>query len=141
MPCILWVTTPSDSEKLIQTIGLKPYKIIEKDSIVNTREGERKYDTTLCGFDVVTENFTDFQTLVEEAIVFIEANFEKLKKLKFLEVNSKLDFGFYTQFVDSKIVAQYDTIPNKLLRLAGELGMDIELSQYWYAENEGAQLN
>ncbi|MBS1589257.1 MAG: hypothetical protein JST52_06545 [Bacteroidetes bacterium] len=141
MPCILWVTTPSDSEKLIQTIGLTPYKIIEKDSIVSTREGERKYDATLCGFDVVTENFTDFPTLVEGAIVFLEEHFEQLKKLKLLETNSKLDFGFYTQFVDSKIVAQYDTIPNKLLKLAGELGMDIELSQYWYAENEGAQLN
>ncbi|HRO42151.1 MAG TPA: hypothetical protein PL009_04920 [Flavipsychrobacter sp.] len=141
MPCVLWISCDCSSEELLKTIELQPYKIIEKGSVVETKDGEKHFEHTLCGFDVSTKDFTDFKTLVFESIEWLTANFDHLLKRSSLNTTEKLDFGFYTQFVDCKIVVQYDTIPWQLMKLASDLQMDIELSQYWFAENQGAQLN
>jgi len=141
MPCVLWVTCSCSSEELINTIDIQPYKIIEKGAVVDTRDGVKHFDHTLCGFDVSTADFTEFKVLVQHAIDWLGSNFEHLSKLPLLNASAKLDFGYYTQFVDSKIVAQYDTIPFQLMKLAGDLEIDIELSQYWFAKDQGAQLN
>ena len=141
MPCVLWVSCECSSEELIKLIDLQPYKIIEKGATLETRDGEKHFDHTLCGFDVSTKDFTEFKILVQESVEWLTTNFERLLKLSSIHATAKLDFGYYTQFVDSKIVAQYDTIPYQLMKLASDLKMDIELSQYWYAENQGAQLN
>lgn len=141
MPCVLWMSCDCGSEELIQTIGMQPYKIIEKGSTVDTRDGEKHFDHTLCGFDVSTKDFTEFKELVVDCIQWLTEHFDKLSKLSTVPATAKLDFGYYTQFVDSKIVAQYDTIPYQLMKLASGLKMDIELSQYWFVENQGAQLN
>jgi hypothetical protein len=141
MPCVLWISSECNSDELIKTIELQPYKVIEKGAVVDTKEGEKTFDHTLCGFDVSTGDFTDFKTLVKETTQWLAMNYEKLSRLSAIHATAKLDFGFYTQFVDSKIVAQYDTIPYQLMKLASDLKMDIELSQYWYSEDQGAQLN
>ncbi len=141
MPCILWITGDFRSEEIIDKTGLQPYKIVEKDAVVATRDGERHYDHAVCGFDVSAGDFTEFKQLVEDAQQWLETHYAQLQKLESFPLQGKLDFGYYTQFADSKIVAQYDTLPHKLLKLAGDLKFDIELSQYWYAENQGAQLN
>ena len=83
----------------------------------------------------------DFKVLVKEAIQWLSVNYEKLALLENFKAGARLEFGYYTQFVDSKIVAQYDTIPFQLIKLAAELKLEIELSQYWYSEGQGAQLN
>src|ERR1044072_9141185 len=111
MPCVLWISCNCSSEELVGTIELQPYKIIEKGSVVETRDGEKRFDDTLCGFDVSTQDFKDFKTLVTESSEWLSQHFEKLSKLSAIQATAKLDFGYYTQFVDSKIVAQYDTIP------------------------------
>ncbi len=141
MPCVLWVSCDCSSDELIMKLELKPYKIIEKGSVVTTREGEQYFDHTLCGFDVSKGDFTDFKTLVQESVQWLSEHFNKLSRLQDIEASGKLDYGFYSRFADSKIVAQYDTIPYALIRLASDLKLTIELSQYWYAEHEGAQLN
>lgn len=141
MPCILWISSDYPSEELTKDISLKPFKIIEKGEVLETREGEKKYDHTLCGFDVSTEDFTDLKTLVKDATLWLSIHFEDILKLRKLVSKARLDFGYYTSFSDSKIVAQYDTIPFQLMKLTGELNIDLELSQYWYSENQSAQLN
>lgn len=141
MPCILWVSSDHSSEHIINTIGMTPYKTIEKGETVNTRDGEKHYEQTLCGFDVSKQDFLDLKILVKEATEWLITHYEQLNKLKELKAASKLDFGYYSKFVDSKIVAQYDTIPYQIMKLAGDLHIDIELSQYWYTEDSGAQLN
>ena len=141
MPCVLWVSCDCSSRELIESLGLESYKTIEKGSTVATREGDKHFDHTLCGFDVSTGDFSDFKTLVKDSIDWLKANRERLEGLKALNATGRLDYGFYTQFTDSKIVAQYDTIPSELMKLAAALDLDIELSQYWYAEGQGAQLN
>ena len=141
MPCVLWISCECSSQELVKLLELEPYKTIEKGSVVETREGQKLYEQPLCGFDVSKADFTDLKLQTEEAIRWLETHLMKLKKLEQVNATAKLDFGYYTQFVDSKIVAQYDTIPHKLAKLAGDLMIDIELSQYWYAEGQGAQLN
>jgi hypothetical protein len=141
MPCILWITCDCPSEELITTIGIDPYKVIEKGSVLNTAAGEKHYEQTVCSFDVSKETFLDFKAIVVEAIQWLQKHFENLRRLSSLKASGKLEFGYYTQFVDSKIVAQYDTIPYTLIKLAADLGLEIELSQYWYSEEQGAQLN
>lgn len=141
MPCVLWISCDCSSEDLIKTLLIKPYKAIEKGSTVATKEGDKYYEHTLCGFDVSNQDFLDLKILIQETIAWLEENFENLSKLNTLNATAKLDFGYYSKFADSKIVAQYDTIPYPLLKLAGDLKIDIELSQYWYAEDQGAQLN
>ena len=141
MPCVLWISCDCNSQELIDTINLQPYKTIERGAVVETKEGAKKFEQTLCGYDVSKGDFTDFKTLVQDATEWLTQNYDNLKKLSAIKYSGKLDFGFYTQFVDSKIVAQYDTIPVALMKLASELNLDIELSQYWFTENQGAQLN
>lgn len=141
MPCVLWVSCDCDSDVLIKTIELQPYKTIEKNTVVETKAGEKLYDQTVCGFDVSAIDFADFNGQVAEAIAWLESHQEKLAGLKTIGAKAKLDFGYYSQFIDTNIVAQYDSIPHKLAKLTGNLEIDIELSQYWYSENQGAQLN
>lgn len=125
----------------MKTMGLQPYKTIEKGSTVSTASGEKYYDHTVCSFDVSTESFLDFKVLVKEAIKWLSVNYERLALLEKFKAGARLEFGYYTQFVDSKIVAQYDTIPYQLIKLAADLRIELELSQYWYSEGQGAQLN
>jgi hypothetical protein len=141
MPCILWITCDCPSDELISTIGIQPYKIIEKGSVLNTAGGEKYYEQTVCGFDVSKETFVDFKAIVLESIQWLLKHYDELQKLGSLTATARLEFGYYTQFVDSKIVAQYDTIPYALIKLAADLRLEIELSQYWYSDEQGAQLN
>lgn len=141
MPCVLWVSCDCPSGEIVDIVEIQPYKIIEKGSVVDTKAGERYYNHTVCGFDVSTADFTDFKKQVTDATKWLQQYFPQLSRLESLGATAKLDFGFYTQFADSKIVAQYDTIPYQLAQLTGTLKIDIELSQYWYAEGQGAQLN
>ena len=141
MPCILWITCDCPSNELISTIGIDPNKTIEKGSVLTTAAGEKHYDQTVCSFDVSKESFLDFKAIVLEATQWLQEHFERLQRLSGLTATARLEFGYYTQFVDSKIVAQYDTIPYPLIKLAADLRMDIELSQYWYSAEQGAQLN
>lgn len=135
MPCVLWISGDFKTEELVDAIQLTPYKKIEKGEVVQTKEGPKKYESALCGFDVSQRDFTDFQALVGDAISFLEANFNKLQGLdKLPAASAKLDFGYFTTFIDTKIVAQYDTLPFQLLRLSGNLKIDIELSQYWHSD-------
>jgi hypothetical protein len=142
MPCVLWMTCDCSSEELIEATGLQPYKIIEKGSDVETKAGTKHYEQTVCGFDVSAKDFTDFKGQVSDATEYLEVNRGKLEKAEGLTgLSAKLDFGYYSQFVDTNILAQYDTIPHRLMKLAGGLKIDIELSQYWYQGENSTLLN
>jgi len=135
MPCVLWISGDFNTDALTEIIRLTPYKKIEKGEVVTTKDGPKKYEQALCGFDVSSKDFTDFQAMVSDAISFLETNFNNLQPLAEMQgVNAKLDFGYFSTFMDTNIVAQYDTIPYQLSRLAGNLRIDIELSQYWHTQ-------
>jgi len=135
MPCVLWISGDFTSEEIISNTQLLPYKFIAKGETVQTKNGKKTYEQALCGFDVSEKDFTDFKALVADAQAYLEGNFGNLSALaKLKDTTARLDFGYYTSFMDQRIVAQYDTLPHRLLKLAGELQIDIELSQYWHSD-------
>jgi hypothetical protein len=136
MPCVLWISGDFTSEEIISNTQLLPYKFIAKGETVQLKTGEEKtYEQALCGFDVSEKDFTDFKALVTDAQAYLEDNYQNLSALsKLKDMTARLDFGYYTSFMDQRIVAQYDTLPHRLLKLSGELQIDIELSQYWHAD-------
>lgn len=68
----------------------------------------------------------------EKAISFLRNHFDELKRLMATHgvESGTLDFAIEKR----DVAAQYDRFPAELIRLAGSLGLEIELSQYAIAE-------
>jgi hypothetical protein len=84
---------------------------------------------------VVSEaDFSEFSKQVEDAIVFLTAHRGEIERL----VNSPgvegvtLDFGIERR----DVVVQCDRFSPELIRLAGQLGLGIELSQYPVSDDD-----
>jgi hypothetical protein len=73
-------------------------------------------------------DFNEFPRQVEEATVFLRGNTDQLRRLcEFPGIESvMLDFGIECRDVP----VQCDYLTPELIRLAGSLGLGIELSQY-----------
>jgi len=78
-------------------------------------------------------DFTEFRAQVNEATAFLRENTAELRRLRtFAGVETAtLDFGIERR----DVAVQCDRLPAELLRLAGALDMDIELSQYPLADS------
>ena len=102
------------------------YRRGERVSQVSRSRRRRKAS----GMNIVVSDgeFDDFQRQVQEAIAFLSANRKELRRLmRFPGVEGAcLDFGI--ERLD--VAAQFDRLPPELVRLAGELGLGIEISHY-----------
>ncbi|MDE3255943.1 MAG: hypothetical protein KGN97_08215 [Bacteroidota bacterium] len=137
MPCILWIESPLSSAELLERTALKPCKVIEKGSIVDTQAGTRSYERTLIGLDVSLADFTEIKQQIDDALSFFETNQVQLEHMFSLDtIKARIDFGFYTTFVDQKIVVQHDSFPHQLLSYLGHFKIDLDLSQFWYGGNQ-----
>ena len=78
-------------------------------------------------------DFTDFPAQVNDAISFLRANELELRRLRTSPgvETAMLDFGIERR----DVAVQSDRLPAELLRLAGALDLDIELSQYPLADS------
>ena len=87
---------------------------------------EQHKQSGLC-FDTTDSGFGDFPKQVRQTISFLKKNQNELKKLTaFPGVNAVLDFGFERR----DAVVQSDLLPAELIRLAGSIGLAIEMSLY-----------
>ena len=137
MPCILWLESALPSANLLENITLTPCKVIEKGSVVATQAGTRSYEQTLIGFDVSKADFTEIKKQIEDAVLFFEVNEKQLDAIFSKDtLQARIDFGFYTTFVDQKIVVQHDSFPHQLLAQLGRYKIDLDLSQFWYVGNQ-----
>ena len=133
MPTILWVETPAAAPQFLDSFALQPCKVIDKGSQVETANGIRTYDKTLIGFEVSKADFTEIEKQITEAISFFNDHAVAFASLFSKDsVSARIDFGFYTTFVDQKIVVQHDHFPSALLLHLGQLNIDLDLSQFWY---------
>ena len=73
-------------------------------------------------------DFNDFPLQVEESIQFLRDEAEQIRRLVAWPGvdGGTLDFGIERR----DVLVQCDCLPPELVRLAGELGLGIELSQY-----------
>jgi len=137
MPCILWLESALPSANLLENIKLTPCKVIEKGSVVATQAGTRSYEQTLIGFDVSKADFTEIKKQIEDAVLFFEVNEKQLDAIFSKDtLQARIDFGFYTTFVDQKIVVQHDSFPHQLLAQLGRYKIDLDLSQFLYGGNQ-----
>lgn len=82
-------------------------------------------------------DFYDFEAQKEDAVAFLEGNRLELERLMSQgEAWAKLDFGIADLISQGEVACQSDYLPAELMRLAGNLGIDIEITRYPIQEEE-----
>lgn len=118
MSCILRIAIPN-VKAVLPKLSMSPYRV----------ENETSH------FDVSDADFDNFKVQIEDAISFLRTNGTDVKLLmREPGASGELDFGIKWRDVASQV----DTLPSTLVRLAGELGLDISLSHYPTSEESNA---
>ena len=97
------------------------------------RSGSRRPAPKHSGFTVtVSEADDDFSSQVEDAMRFLVDNDTELRRLQNTPgiQNMALDFGISSHLEKPGVAAQCNCFPPRLIRLAADLNMALELSFY-----------
>ena len=101
MSCVLRISVPN-VEAALQSLSISPYRV----------------ENGTAHFDVSDASFDNFNGQIEDAITFLSANGTDVKRLMSKSnASGGLDFGIDWR----NVVAQFDTLPAALVRLAGEV--------------------
>jgi hypothetical protein len=135
MPTVLKASGISfDVDAFLKKSKLKPYLVYHKGEcrFRRTERMERHKKSGLC-LDMTDSGFEDFPRQVRQTIYFLKRNHKELKKLTtFSGVVAVIDFGFARR----DTVVQCDLLPAELVRLAGSIGLAIEMSLYRSAKKK-----
>ncbi|MEZ9200026.1 hypothetical protein [Shewanella sp. 10N.286.54.B9] len=117
-------------KKFCETTKVPVYSVFDKDEYRN-KSKTRKSDSFVVSFDVSDAEWDDFPSQVNDAIKFLTANFSELDKLigEIPDADGYLDFPLYSR-LNEEVVNQNDHLPKELIRLAGKLGLGIEMAIY-----------
>jgi len=134
--CVLHVRSKLASfAKYLKMSRLPSYQSHEKGEI--SRYGKPYSDY---GFSCIVseKEWTDFEGQIEDAIRFLREHEDELRNLlgKYELDDIRLDFPF-SSHLDEDCIAQFDYLPPELLKLAGNIGIGIELSHYVTEEYDG----
>jgi hypothetical protein len=132
MSCVLRVGGPEfDVDAYLKQSTLRPHDVF--------RKGERRSKTSSrineeSGF-TVTASDADFENLpgqIRDTIIFLREHASELSTLRnFLGVAGiRVDFGFNNRVDGQECAVQVDVFPAELLKLCGEFGIDLLISQY-----------
>ena len=132
MPCVLRVAGAAfDVHRFLRDSPFAPVKVWKRgeERGPGGRRGSRTSQDSGFNLDVSAVAFEDSVTQIKEAIAFLATNRIELARLmSFSGVESAtLDFGLQLK-PDAPV--QSDYVPPELLRLAGELGIGVQLSRY-----------
>ena len=123
-----------DVDVSLQQSTLAPCKVFRrgKPKCVGSKQLSNKSGFNL---EVSEADFNDFEKQIKNAVEFLKSNEEAISKLtEWIGVESmSLDFGVSR---DESFAFQSITFPNQLLKLAGNLGVDIEATLYPISEGE-----
>lgn len=128
MGCVLRVTgVDLDPSLVLDGTTLQPYDRYRAGDLqtVGSRKGQPWEHG---GFKLLVSDADDLKEEIRDATDFLRRNFDSLRivmSAKTVE-SARLDFGYFRR----PVVAQFDYLPPGLLRLAGDLGIGIELSLY-----------
>jgi hypothetical protein len=137
MSCILHLSGVNFGvDTFIAKSKVRPYKVFYRGEPRNKNKPKgAKWTSTGLAIEVSKAEFDDIKGQIKDAIPFLTRNREKLGWI----VETKgirhvvLDFGV-DQVIDGDVLLMRTVwLPNKLLRLASEAGLGIELS--FYTEN------
>lgn len=134
MSCILTINGRNfDVDTFIETSKLKPYrKSYKGQPKFETKPASEKLTHSSISLETSKADFDNLKKQISDTIRFLKINKDKLAYIVSTKGIDKavLNFGIDLRIDRKKVLIQSDTFPNELLRLAGELGLDIELSLY-----------
>ena len=87
---------------------------------------------------VSDKDFDDFDGQVSDAIAFLRNHFNEMKELvsEYDIDDFRLDFPIECRLIKNNLFSQCDFLPPELIKLSGEIGLGIEMSQYYPSEEE-----
>ena len=134
MSCILTIIGQDfDVDTFIEKSKLRPYKKSYKGQPrVKSKPDGIKLSHSLLSIETSKAGFNDLKKQISDTFRFLSFNKDKLTFITSTEGidHAIIDFGIYLRIDSVSVLTQSDKFPNKLLKLAGELGLDIELSIY-----------
>ena len=119
MSCILRISG-SGVKASLSKISLEPFRV----------------ENGAAHFDVSEADFDDFKTQIKDAIAFLQSHRADVQlMLSDSEANGVLDFAIEWR----DVAVQFDNFPAALVREAGGLGLELELSHYPASEERNAK--
>jgi hypothetical protein len=136
--CVLHIKSNTDSfKKFIKQSNLPIYSSHEKggERFKGKRPPHNDYGFSC---DVSTKEWNDFPGQVEDSIKFLKNHILELKQLieSYSIDDIRLDFPVECRLVRNELFTQCDYLPPELIKLAGQVGIGIEISQYWPSEDD-----
>jgi hypothetical protein len=132
--CVLRVTGAKfDAENYLRRSALRPYSVFKVgEPRVASRPNGPAHSTSGFRVAVSEAEWSDLPRQISDARAFLERHSGELRELAMLEgiEDMRLDFPIELRIGRSNVVAQFDYFPPELLKLAGDLGVGIELSTY-----------
>jgi hypothetical protein len=112
-------------------IDLKPDSFYKKGEY---RTKKSNHTSSGARYLVSNADFSNFEDQKKDAIRFLRDNANSIKMIMSIPdlEGAGLDFGINKR----DVLVQSDSFPAELAKLAGELGIDIELSQYPESEEK-----
>ncbi|NIG56492.1 hypothetical protein [Chitinophaga sp. Cy-1792] len=133
MSCILTIAGVNfDIDEFLYLSGLVPNKVRRKgEPRFRTKPDGPKIEQSFVTFLVSEAGFMELTEQISDAITFLEKNQEALSRLKLFEINHAfLDFGTSTKIDNTTVLYETFTFPVPLLKLAGNLELELHLSVY-----------
>ena len=119
MSCVLRISGPGVKASLSK-ISLEPFRL----------ENEAVH------FDVSGADFDDLKTQIKDAIAFLQSHRADVQlMLSNPEASGVLDFAMEWR----DVAVQFDNLPAALVREAGSLGLELELSHYPASDERDAK--
>lgn len=134
MSCILTIGGQNfDVDNFVETTKLRPYrKSYKGQPKFKTKPDGEKLTRSSISIQTSKADFNNLKKQIADTIRYLKRNKEKLSLIgatKGIEY-AVLDFGIDLRIDRKKVLTQSDTFPSELLKLAGDLNLDIELSIY-----------
>jgi hypothetical protein len=134
MSCILTIGGQNlDVDAFCKKSKLRPYKKSYKGQPkFKTKPNGDKLSFSLLSIETSNADFNDLKKQIVDTIRYLKRNKDKLAHITLTKEieNAVLNFGIDLRIDKKKIFTQSDIFPNELLKLAGDAGLDIELSIY-----------
>ncbi len=134
MSCILNISGQNfDVDNFLTESKLRPYrKSYKGQPKVKTKPEGDKLSRSSISIETSKADFDNFKKQIDDTTHYLKRNKNKLYHINLTKGidTAVLDFGIDLRIDRKTILTQSDTFPNKLLKLAGDLGLDIVLSIY-----------
>jgi len=137
MSCILHISgVKFDVDSFVVKSKVRPYKVFYKEEArLKTKPDGAKSTRSGLAIEVSKADMDDVKGQIKDAVRFLTRNRAKLQSIPKTNgiQHAILDFGIDQKIDGDEHLTESHLLPNKLLQLAGEFGLSIQLS--FYAEN------